>query len=731
MSNIKKVNNNHLSLVKKDSSAESFASEVRVVSYEKLSTEQLAYLNKYNAITRSDGNCVGALISLENWDVRPLVIENNKLTISRFSEPTKFTEQQWNKRIFFQSTLKDQLPSFVQLSFSEKKQICLQLARLLKKYHDKKIFHGNICLSNIAWQDNKPHFLDFGFAASSSHCKTIGSLAPELRRGAMVSRAADIYGLGKVFVSLIDSIKSLPLANLIDEMTHADPEKRADLNRVIDFFEDRKPAPVAAENSSDLLNPAGKERKKAKEDMGNDSSHFSPRTIKWYISGLLLGLFMSYYFYPRIPANDIITESVYDQSSYLQLWQSGQPSMMQIVARAAIEKSDKTAESIIVKDVMSGKDFKLVNAPLIRIAYDPKWETSLNQNDRRIILTLSMAGLFNIDMPAMPNLKSGSPVVLLSILGALPIDTPVKELLDISVERLIQLPAPYDVAFREYVKFKNGKLEDISVRALAHIVLGSFDDKIIESFFSNAKKDVDVFKMVRIIIPLFPSIKDLDTQVYGYLVTRSQIFAQAYRWFDEENLSDWNGISRGDKIGLVTGIFSSKALPFEKYADLLKHPNPKVSKEAAAIINAKFYSGKMQKMLEFLASDKNRLSRYQTISILAALSLEGKAASDFYTKWFNSKPEVNSVASLLVIRSDSPANDLFNLTAAQYLKEKPWTASLLVLKKLVMHPEALARALAYAKLDKNKPEELSLLNSMSIAEPNPRLREEILRIIGQ
>ncbi len=769
-SNLKKANNSRLTLVKKDEVLPS--SEVEVVSYEKLSLAQIGVLNKYLSTTDSVGNCVGALVGGYEWDIRPLVIENNQLMLTRFTEPetdgsdykkfmsfgktlqicgklTNITDfgstadQLWVKRIFYQSTFKDKFESIVQLSYAEKKQYIIDLINLLQKLHDKKICHGNICLSNITLIESKPVFLDFGLAIITKNLRSIENIAPEVRCGEPLSTASDVYSLGKVIEEIIESIKSLPLAALINNMTCSDPKQRLKLYEVLEFFEDRRseesPAPQLAARkitgNADLLKTRYEEIKTqavelrsdkqySREGLNMDKDQFASMRI--YLGGIILGIFLAFYLYTRPLENEIaVTETIYDQDSYAELWKSGQPSMMQIVVRAAAENNEKTAQFVIVKDVLGGKEYKFINSALIKTAFDPRWEGSLTDVDRKIVLILSSAGLFTRDMPQMPALSNASPIILLSIMGALQIDTPITDLQGISVDRMTKLPSPYDKAFREFLNYKQAKLDDISIRALSHIVLGNFDERMIESFFVNAKKDVDLFKMARILLPLLPFNKELDDQLYGFLVTRSKVFAQAYRWFDEENFSNWDSVTRGDKIAIVSGVFPEKQLPFEKYADLLKHPNPRISKESANIINDKFYSGKLKNLLNFLASDKNRLTRYQTISILAALSIQGKEAIDFYTKWFHSNPDVRSVLECLILRSDSKNSDIFNLRAAQYLSEKEWNADLQTLKRLVLHPESLARAQAYAKLDKNIPEHLSLLNAMSIAEPNSRLREQI------
>lgn len=770
-----KKNSSRLTLVKKE---EALAlPEVQVVSYEKLSLAQIGVLNKYLSITDSIGNCVGALVGSYDWDVRPLVIENNKLTLTRFTEPEadgsdykKFmsfgktlqicgkltnisdfgstADQLWVKRVFYQSTFKDKFQSIVQLPYSDKKQYLLELISLLQKLHEKKIYHGNISLSNITLLEGKPVYLDFGLALITKNLRSIENVAPEVLAGEPVSAAADVYSLGKVFEQIIDSIKSLPLAALINNMTCPEPKQRLQLYEVLEFFEERReeePVPRPVSRNLDMLNavpaqltdtaysvPERRVHSSQKEKVYNNDRR-QLASMRIYLGGIILGIFLAFYLYARPGSFDVDAyspEALYNQESYAELWQSGQPSMMQIVVRAAAEKNDKSAQFVIVKDVLAGKENRQVNTALIKTAFDPRWEASLTDTDRKIVLILSTAGLFSRDMPQMPALTSASPIVLLSIMGVLQIDIPITDLQAISVEKMVRLPSPYDKPFREFQTFKAAKLDDRSIRALSHIVLGNFDEKLIENFFAPAKKDVELFKMARIVLPLLQFNKDLDGQLYGFLVTRSQVFAQAYRWFDEENFSNWDAISRGDKITIVTGVFPDKPLPFEKYADLLKHPNPRIAKESAKIINDKFYGGKMTALLTFLASDKNRLNRYQTISILAALSLQGKEATDFYTKWFQSNPDVNSVLEFLILRSDSKTSDIFNLRAAQYLSEKEWTADLLTLKRLVLHPESLARAQAYAKLNKHNPEHLSLLNAMSIAEPNPRLREKIRQSIG-
>lgn len=722
----------------------------QVVSFEKLAATQLGIIESYIKQVGADGRCVGALVGHEEWDLRPLVVKSGQLTIIRFSEPLSSQSEQrildllnlgkklsasneiwsylisgrtntqvWFQRAFYPATMQDDLAALRLMTPAEKRKYCLEIAVVLGHLHRAGVVHGHITPNNIAWVGAAPNLLDFGFTQFSNYREAVSSLAPEIRRGEAATPAADIFGLGGVYAALTDPVETLPLADLINRMTAEDLRERPSLDEVAAFFEGKKRPAAAEPFTRGKAEPA----KAPSEDQSERNNSFIFTLI--FAAMLISFAFLNY-------LRPAVEDSGYENASYADLWHSHQPSMMQVTARAAIEENDRLAQALIIKDVLNGGRPERINTEVIKIVFDPRWEAELSDNDRKIALVLGTAGIFSNNLPKLPPLETAHPIVLLAIAGTMPVDVAVKDLNSIPVSRMIELPLPFKTAFVDFSKFFKISINNRSARALSHIVLGDINERIVEQFFREAKSEVDLFKGLRSIAGVLHQYENLDHHLYSVMLSRSKVFAQAYRWFDEEQFAEWHKVPRSQRIAIVAGAELPEKLSFVQYADLLKHPNPGTTKKAVARLNAEFFKdGNMAAISNFMSSEANKLTRYQTISLLAAFPLKGKAADDFYSKWFQTEPDIDSVLGVLLIRSNAERNDMFNFRAAQYLTDKSWTITEEKLKKLVIHPESLARALAYAKLNKNRAADLELLNTMAIAEPNPRLREEVRRKINE
>ena len=750
--NNKKSHNPRLSLVKGGAQA----AQLQVVSLENLSEDAAGLLNNYLEFTKARGKCVGALIGAEDWDVRPLLIENDHLTVTRFFDPLlhessdifgllksyieivknsdEISKQQefgahenyvWLRRTFHKSTMLDNMPFFLDMTSAEKKQMFIALLEQVKKNHQSGLIHGNICPSNIAWNFKQPIMLDFGSALFSMHKNLIASLAPEIKKGMPATQASDIFGLGRTIEEFIGDVQSLPMAEMISSMKNENPEERPQINDVLDFFNGKKKI-----DRQDLLKASIVEQKieVAPGITMHEDSAESKTNYNFVYALIVLGLICIYYYAVVFRGADVTT-SYYDDLSYTELWNSSQPSMMQVVALDAIEKGERMAQALIIKDALAGNKANFINNNLLRVVFDPRWEASLSNDDRKIALILATTGLFPQNIPALPNLSEANPIVLLAIAGTLQIETPVKDLAKIPLQTLSALHKPLGAAFQELAVINNAGLDHVTARALSHIVLGNISEPVIAKFFSQVQNDVEIFRMTRVLLPVIDLHEGFDMRLHAFLISRSRVFAQAYRWFEDDAFAEWNNVPRSQRISIVTGVFPSTRLTFERYADLLRHPNPRISQESAQRINAEFFAAKQGEILAFLASDQNNLSRHQTISFLAAWPLKGKEASDFFAKWFAGAPDAESILKLLLLRNNVEKDDVFNFAAAHYLSDKPWQATHDNLRKLVLHPETLARALAYAKLDKKRLEDVQLLKTMAIAEPNARLREQIQKIL--
>ena len=60
-----------------------------------------------------------------------------------------------------------------------------------------------------------------------------------------------------------------------------------------------------------------------------------------------------------------------------------------------------------------------------------------------------------------------------------------------------------------------------------------------------------------------------------------------------------------------------------------------------------------------------------------------------------------------------------------------WEVSVAELEALVSHPEPLARALAYSRLDPKVPEEARILRDRARKEPSEKIRAELLKKLSE
>ena len=72
----------------------------------------------------------------------------------------------------------------------------------------------------------------------------------------------------------------------------------------------------------------------------------------------------------------------------------------------------------------------------------------------------------------------------------------------------------------------------------------------------------------------------------------------------------------------------------------------------------------------------------------------------------------------MLSRSNVDSTDVFNLEAARYLRKAEWSAQIDVLKLLSLHPEPLARVIAYGRLNPSVDAERSILLERQLSESN-------------
>ncbi|RIL09120.1 MAG: hypothetical protein DCC75_07300 [Proteobacteria bacterium] len=228
-------------------------------------------------------------------------------------------------------------------------------------------------------------------------------------------------------------------------------------------------------------------------------------------------------------------------------------------------------------------------------------------------------------------------------------------------------------------------------------------------------------------LPFTALHKELGEPLLSFSAGQGEILSKRIQWFESEKVAGWDSVGKGEKLFLAAGFLPPSQLSEEQLSDLLMFPSAAVRRESQKLLTKKLGSKEYSHTLKFLGSEKNRLTRFQTVSLVAALRLKSENAMSFVSKWFESKPDPQAVFDLLIARSSLPRSDHFNLQAARYLSDKAWSATVEDLRTLSTHPEALARALAYSRLDPTDPQEKAILQGAAAKEPSERIRQELLR----
>lgn len=771
----------HLSLVEGENSTQLNSAAEVVTGFESLSTEQQNTARRYLELSNTNSNAmlVGAIVGPSFWDLRPVIFEDGNLQIIRTTDPALFIErnryaqfrsliarifacqdsyaisfgeaqgQIWVRRKFYQSTLQNDKQDL--LNLSESIHACQEIIAALDALHSSGLVHGHICLSNIGIErGDKPTLIDFGYAFSKpiGHALEINShdLAPEIANGQLPDIRSDIYGLGLVLKKLMGTHIPTELKSFVEQMLAKDPNQRPSMQRIKELFglrqqesnlllNNSKPEQIYVAPSN--LPPAKLIESKVYEepiaqvkpkiDLNLNFAGLKPLTIGAFILITLLVVVVSKLVFSSNNTNpEFETSADIDFSTY---WLSSQTSLMRQVAHAALkEESSTEAQLAIVAAALNGKEISRVRSNIIRIAFNPIWEAELSQTDRKLAIALALANLYPEGLKRLPSMKDAHPSVVLAIASELELNSS-NEMLKLPISKMFSLEAPYGDAYSALSKFGIKQVNQVESIILAHILTGTATEAQINQFVDSAD-----FKRLGLLIGLAPTIKGFDHVLYQAL-SNNPIFAAQMNWFSTEKIAEWDKLPKLQRLLLVCGVFSDKEnkLSTEQYADLLSFPKQQIRTQALTFLSNIKNSNLDESTLNFiaLAANKNYLTRFQTISLVSALLMEGKEALSFISAWFNLKPNAKLVLELLILRGsrigiDRNQQDNFNLEATRYLiKVKDLSPNLDQFKKLSLHPEPLARALAYSKLDLNDPAQLEVLKSMAFVEPIAKLRQAI------
>lgn len=682
-------------------------------------------------------------------------------------------EQLWYRRRFFKVILaalsSPQDPALEEHPL----RFCKSILRDYKRYFEKGIYHGNLSSTNVAVDGGRAVLLDWGM-------KVLGTAKKE----------SDILSLGKLLRFMLGSDLDGQANTLINAIVDPDPSSRPSMTDLFTYFlPDEQQGSGSFKESdkvetgtdkgglksgriiaSDLkINPSETSPESSfpsgqliKADLGqqkkidtNSETKTQPQksessqkeSIKQpivldkvikeampvtprsknrpFIPGVIVLFFLSgiYLFYQY---QDVFFNSVGPGLPYHQYWHSEQAELMQTVARAALNERDFRARKVIIDSAFNDRGPARINSPLIRVAFDPRWGTRLSEKERQLVLSLALSKVLATNPQLSINLKELHPGVLYALVATLPLGSSEDLFKGVPAAPLASLPDPEGRAFKHLYQLGAKFLNDEVLRALAHIMSGDFSRRVATVFLPDGVSKNILRGRLVILADLLAAKQSYEKQLISSLAYQGTALYRPLSWFNEDTGADWQDLSGKQRILILLGELNALDLSFEQLADLLSFSWPEVRKAALVrLVKANPREG-FAATVSLLAGEGNRLKRLQTIALLSALRLERGAADAFIAEWFKTEPDPITVVDLLLVRRTVSKGDPFNLSAARYLARETWQVSVAKLEALMRHPELLARALAYARLDVSDPVQAELLRSMLAIEPNERIKERML-----
>lgn len=678
--------------------------------------------------------------------------------------------QVWIRRRYFQHTLADEEAAQQAV---HPLQISQKLIRAVSALHAGNSIHGHICPQNVSLDRQEVFIFDHSFSVSSlPHVEEIGSLAPELRNAAVPTFACDVFGLALVMRSLPSFALGAEQEQCLERMLMPEPGLRPSLEAVKEIFMPReatvaKPAvlthiiattgvtagklvqrtPIADSRSSvPTAQPQGPRiitpqlpavaPNLVPEWKRNDPIENAPTIpaqpqapqsglpFSWILVGILLLGGGVYAGKEYLGSRHIDLDS----SGALQdAWFSNTPSRMVVVAQAAVD-GDSRAQVFITADAMKGNSRPLVRGSLIRNAFNAQWEGQLSDSDREIILRLALARLLKGQSIQLPPLSQAHPAIAFAIAGDMPDLQSAdggRELSEVPLASLAALPQPYGVMFDQLEKTGVANLGVRAARGLSHILAGDASPESIAAYFSGIDSKDNARLRVAILFPLAQRVPKIQDLLYAGIESADGPLAPVVTWFSSEDMAQWSQAPHAAHLSLILGELPSQDLTFEQYVDLLTFPDLQVREKAKVRLGEKFFDKKAAAMLQFLASTGNHLNRFQVLTLLTALKMQGEASFALVGSLLDTKPSPLSILGLLLARAGYEKLDPINVELARYLTKTNVRLGIEDLQALSAHPEQLARAMAYARLDPSDPKQRQILENAAVVEPSERLRGQV------
>lgn len=733
---------------------------MRLLSPDELSEEQRSVLDSYRPLLPEGAICVNVMLGAEKWDIRPLVLEGKQVSLCRISRPLseaqcktyaaelegfsvigscpgKVVRAPGAQQFFFvrpyvNATLKDQIDSGDLRPGVHNLELAMQLFARLREMRSCSLIHGHICPANLAVVEGALTLLDPLIGAVN--CTQEKSVPPELSPGEEPADTADLFGLGFTLSSALGDELSPQQQQVVKRLMLPSPRQRPSLEEAEDAFGYRA-AGVGARPGG-----AGKMIKRGAAAPGRIAEaqgRSSKASASWGLSGRLLAIAVavavagygckalwpeSYQVLMRRAGLSTRGDSV----EWAAAWSSGDAAKMKAVARAALMSGDAAAQDVIIDAIMGGENPPKTTPRLMRVGLNDLWRDQLSDKDVDAVIRLTVASLFKEGLDRMPPLASLHPGVILAVAGEMPPADPTPQLKLIPISAFVSLPDPFGASFRHLNELGVSSAGAPESVALAAIMSGLTSPQLFDAFMGADTSPRSALAKLSIILPIVGSNDAATAQLAASIRDRGGELGQVLGWFDIDDLAKWSKIPGSQKLGLALNQMPEATLTQAQYADLMTFPLPGVREQAALALKKSFFRDIDGNLLLTLSGQGNRLSREETVALVAALALEPSKRVPFIGAWFGLKPSPDTVLLLLLARSGYDSTDTFNLEAARYLRRNQWTATTEMLKLLAQHPEPLARTLAYTRLDPRDDAQKKILQERISAEKDQGLLKMVM-----
>lgn len=434
------------------------------------------------------------------------------------------------------------------------------------------------------------------------------------------------------------------------------------------------------------------------------SSKFSPPIIA--VGAILVSLLCFFIFTGRAPAlwSSLFQGGVTMDEDKMQVaWDSGIPSQMRPVALAAVNEGSDVAERIIITSSKTAdKAADVVNYPLLRMAFDTKWEMQLSNTDRKVALTLAMGKLLGKDVPAENvELLSLHPGVILAIVSTIPRPAAIGK---IPASVLTKLPPPLSFAFSELVKAH----PDLICGDPVVTGLGRFEIRGIGSS-SELVQFLEQDTVVRLrALALFASQdRTFARSILDKLLNRPNVKLDhpIIQWGMAVRLTTWQELDSNDQLFILAGIVPPGELKETVFLQMLAHPLPEVRKVALENTLERIplmHPGKVA-VLNILIKNPEILTAKQTLDLAVMLEQPKKASPEMIRSFVSGFTAENTRAlrileTLLISTAGEPSATKLDTEISIHLAMVGWEPDVDILRKLVFHPDRHTRLFAYMKV---------------------------------